>query len=96
MYKKISSLKKFKYTLKTFRKKIIPLLISLFVLEQERRREGREGEKEGREKERQKGYSIHYKKACPVTKINSNRIKELQSNLTYEHSKDPQYINIYI
>lgn len=76
MYEKISSLKKFKYTLKTFRKKIIPLLISLFVLEQERR-EGKEGEKEGgeKEKERQKGYSIHYKKACRVTKINSNRIK---------------------
>lgn len=79
MYKKIYCLEKFKYTLKTFRKKIIPLLISLFVLEQERRREGREGGREGRrgERERQKGYSIHYKKACFVTKINSNRIKEL-------------------
>lgn len=53
MYKNITSPKKFKYILKAFRKQIIPLLISLSVLEQERR-EQREGGSEGGEKEKER------------------------------------------
>lgn len=73
MYKKFSSSKKFKYTLKTFRKQMIPLLISLSVLEQEGRK--RECEKE---KKRKKSYSIHYRKeTCPDTKIENIRKKKV-------------------